>query len=154
MSRAFVKESEGDEGPGLPELRISEHRNLVTSRGHELIRRRVAALETELGRARAAEDRAATARIQRDQRYWSERLRTAELVPPQVDAEEARFGSTLTLEGADGRRVRYQIVGEDEAEPREGRLSYVSPVAQALLGAQVGDEIDIGGRAMEVVGIG
>jgi transcription elongation GreA/GreB family factor len=153
MSRAFVKESEGDEAPQLPELQVSPHRNLVTPRGFERIQSQVRALRSALSEARAADDKAALARVQRDLRYWSERLRSAEVVPPPVGAEEARFGSTVTLEDADGRRVRYRIVGEDEAEPREGRLSYVSPIAQALLGARAGDEIGIGGRAMEVVEI-
>jgi transcription elongation GreA/GreB family factor len=59
----------------------------------------------------------------------------------------------VTLEAVDGARLRYQVVGEDEAEPREGRISYVSPLAAALLGAATGDEVEVGGRAMEVVAI-
>lgn len=153
MSRAFVKESDGDDGVALPELQVSGHRNLVTPRGMALIRERVAALEAELSEARGREDRAAMARIQRDQRYWSERLRTAEVVPLPTDSVEVRFGSTVTLENPDGRRVSYQIVGEDEAAPREGRVSYVSPIGQALLGVQVGDDVVMGEGTVEVVGI-
>lgn len=154
MSRAFVRESDGDDAVALPELQVSGHRNLVTPRGMAQIRDRVAALEAELSEARGREDRAAIARIQRDQRYWSERLRTAEVVPLPTDSVEARFGSTVTLASTDGRRVSYQIVGEDEAAPREGRVSYVSPIAQALLGAEVGDELVIGEGTVEVVDIG
>ncbi len=153
MSRAFVKESDGHDDLGLPELKVSAHRNLVTPRGLGMIRERVTVLEAELGEARAAEDRAAVARIQRDLRYWSERLRTAEVVPIPAEATEVRFGSTVTLARPDGRRVSYQIVGEDEASPREGRVSYVSPIGEAALGARVGDEIKVDGRAMEVVDI-
>jgi transcription elongation GreA/GreB family factor len=153
MSRAFIKESEGDEGPPLPELQISPHRNLVTPRGLERIQSQVRALQAALGEARAAGDRAVLAQVQRDLRYWSERLRTAEVVPLPAGAGEVRFGSTVTLEAVDGARLRYQVVGEDEAEPREGRISYVSPLAAALLGAATGDEVEVGGRAMEVVAI-
>lgn len=151
MSRAFVKESEGDEGPQLPELQVSPHRNLVTPRGLERIQSQVRALQAALGEARAAGDKAALARVQRDLRYWSERQRTAEVVPPPAGAGEVRFGSTVTLAAADGARLRYQVVGEDEAEPREGRISYVSPLATTLLGATIGDEVEVGGRVMKVV---
>lgn len=153
MSRAFVKESEGDEGPVLPELQVSAYRNLVTPRGHGMIRERVTALEAELGEARAAGDRAQVARMQRDLRYWSERLRTAEVVPLPTDTNEVRFGSTVTLEAADGARVIYQIVGEDEAEPREGRISYVSPIGQAVMGKGVGDEAEVGDSAWVITTI-
>ena len=75
MSRAFVKESDGLEAEqNLPELRISEHRNLVTARGLELIEAEVRRLEAALGDARAAEDGAAIARLARDLRYWTARL--------------------------------------------------------------------------------
>lgn len=153
MSRAFVKESEGDEGPELPELQVSPHRNLVTPCGLERIQSRVRALQAALSEARGADDKAALARVQRDLRYWSERLRTAEVVPPPTEARDLRFGSAVTLEAADGERVRYQIVGEDEAEPRAGRISYVSPIARVLIGAEIGDEIEVGGRVMEVLAI-
>lgn len=153
MSRAFVKESEGDEGPQLPELQVSPHRNLVTPRGLERIQSRVRALQAAFSEARGSGDKAVLARVQRDLRYWNERLRTAEVVSPPTGATEVRFGSTVTLEAADGARLRYQVVGEDEAEPREGRISYVSPIGTALLGAQVGEEVQVGGRMMEVVAV-
>ncbi len=81
MSRAFVKESDGGEGQELPELQVSPHRNLVTAAGLALIEANVERLQSDLSEARAADDRAAVARIQRDLRYWSERQRTAERVP-------------------------------------------------------------------------
>src|SRR5688572_15736964 len=98
MSRAFVKESDGSEGQDLPELQVSPHRNLVTAAGHIQIEAKVERLQSELAEARAAEDRAAVARIQRDLRYWNERLRTAERVSLKPSADSVRFGSTVTLE--------------------------------------------------------
>ena len=83
MSRAFVKESEdaGNE-PELPERSVSPHRNLVTPTGLEQIEAVVRRLEDALTAARAADDKPAIARCQRDLRYWNQRRATAELVPP------------------------------------------------------------------------
>jgi transcription elongation GreA/GreB family factor len=64
-----------------------------------------------------------------------------------------RFGSTVTIEREDGRRQTYRIVGEDEAEPSHGTLSYVSPVAQAMMGKQVGDAIEAGTAEATIVSI-
>lgn len=154
MSRAFVKESDGADGEELPELQVSPHRNLVTPAGQRQIEATVENLKAGLSEARAAEDRAAIARIQRDLRYWSERRRTAELVKELPASGTVRFGSTVTLEKPGGQRLEYQIVGEDEADPAEGRISYVSPIARMLLGAAIGDEVVLGDDAAEIVTIG
>ncbi len=113
----------------------------------------VESLQAALSAARAAEDRAAIARIQRDLRYWTERQRTAELVPPLSATGTARFGSTVTLEKPDLTRVEYQIVGEDEADPANGKISYVSPIARKLLGAVEGDAVALADGEAEIVGI-
>jgi transcription elongation GreA/GreB family factor len=72
---------------------------------------------------------------------------------PPKDAAEVRFGSTVTIARDDGRRQTYRIVGEDEADPSLGTLSYVSPVAQALMGKQVGDTVQAGTADAEIVAI-
>jgi transcription elongation GreA/GreB family factor len=64
-----------------------------------------------------------------------------------------RYGSTVTIERDDGRRQTYRIVGEDEADPSLGTLCYVSPVAQALMGKQVGDTVQAGTADAEIVAI-
>lgn len=153
MSRAFVKESDGADGEALPELQVSPHRNLVTTAGLRQIEATVEGLQADLSAARAAEDRAGIARLQRDLRYWTERLRTAVLVPSLSASGVARFGSTVTLEKSDGTRVEYQIVGEDEADPANGRISYVSAIAQKLLGAAEGDAVALADSEAEIVGI-
>ncbi len=148
MSRAFVKESDGAGGEELPELQVSPHRNLVTPEGFVGIEAAVVRLRAELSAARSAEDRAGILRIQRDLRYWSERQRTAEVVKPQATGARVRFGSDVTLERRDGSRVAYRIVGEDEADPAAGKISWVSPIAKRLIGAEAGDEIELqDGRA-------
>ena len=154
MSRAFVKESDGSEGQELPELQVSPHRNLVTAAGHAQIEANVERLQVELTEARGAEDRASVARILRDLRYWNERLRTAERVPLNPSADAVRFGSTVTLEKSGGQVVIYQVVGEDEADPAKGRISYVSPIARQLIGSSVGDVATLVDGDAEIVEIG
>jgi transcription elongation GreA/GreB family factor len=151
MSRAFVKESDGDEE--LAELKLSPHRNLVTPDGLRQIDGQVERLRAELAAARASEDRAATKRVQRDLRYWSERRRTAELVAPAAAGGKARFGSEVVLEKAAGGKLAYRIVGEDEADPAIGKISYVSPIARLLIGVAAGDEVSLPDGAAEVVEI-
>jgi transcription elongation GreA/GreB family factor len=152
MSRAFVKEQDGDDVFGdLPERPVSEHPNLVTADGLAAIDAELARLQTEL--AAAADDRALQARVRRDLRYWQARRATAELVPPPVDATEVRFGATVIIERDDGRRQTWRIVGEDEADPAKGTVSYVSPLARALVGKSIGDVIAVAGNEAEIVGI-
>ena len=72
---------------------------------------------------------------------------------PPDDASEVHFGSTVTILREDGRRQTYRIVGEDEADPSAGTLSYVSPVAQALMGKQVGEMVEAGAGEAKIVEI-
>src|SRR5215213_4422771 len=154
MSRAFVKEPEGDAAiDDLPERPVSHHPNLVTSKGLALIETEVARLHREHAAAQAANDRATLARTARDLRYWSSRRASAQVVAPPADATEAHFGSTVTIERDDGRRQTFRIVGEDEADPAKGTISYVSPVAQALTGKRVGDVVQAGASEAEIVAI-
>lgn len=144
MSRAFVKESDGEEVyADLPDRPVDPRPNLVTPQG-------LAQIDVEIARLRAA-----LAEGARDLRYWEARRASAEVVPPAENAEEARFGLAVTLEREDGRRVTYRIVGIDEADPAAGRLSYVAPLAQALLGKRVGDSVPLGKQGeAEIVAIG
>jgi transcription elongation GreA/GreB family factor len=153
MSRAFVKEADGNEPEELPELIVSPHRNLVTPEGLVLIDGTLHRLEAELAAARAAGDRGAEARLQRDLRYWRQRRGSAEVVTASARTETVRFGSWVTLETASGESVRFRIVGEDESDPAHGLLAYVSPLAELLLGAAVGDVVDFRGAAAEIAAI-
>jgi len=153
MSRAFVKESDGAEQDDLPELVVSPHRNLVTADGLKLIEATQERLETELAAARAADDRATVARTERDLRYWRQRRATAEVVKVADRPDVVRFGSVVTLETAAGETVSYRIVGEDESDPRRGRISYVSPLAETLLGCRPGDTVALRDGDAEIVTI-
>ena len=151
MSRAFVKEQEDGGVEELPDRLISEHPNLVTPEGLEQIEAEVARLTAEHSAAQSEEDRARTAATARDLRYWTARLRSAEVVTPPADAAHVHFGSTVTIARDDGRRQTFRIVGEDEAEPAKGTIPYVSPLARALSGRAVGDVVKLGEGEVEVL---
>lgn len=154
MSRAFVKEPDGLEAfDELPERLVSPHRNLVTENGLAGIEAEVARLSRAYAEAQAAGDRAALNAAARDLRYWTARRASAELVAAPEGVEEVRFGSRVTFVRDDGRRQTYRIVGEDEADPGQGTVSYVSPIARALLGKAVGDSVRVGAGEAEIVAI-
>jgi transcription elongation GreA/GreB family factor len=160
MSVAFTKEQDAESvAADLPDRPISPHPNLVTARG-------LAQLDEALAQARAAysaarqagtevqSDRTAMARATRDLRYYSARRATAQLVDASATGDVVRFGSCVTVDRQDGRRLTFQIVGEDEADPAKGAISYVSPLAAALLGKGVGDEAVVGDGLVEIVQVG
>jgi transcription elongation GreA/GreB family factor len=103
--------------------------------------------------AQDADDKPLLAKINRDLRYWTSRRATAQVMEPPQDANEVRFGSQVTIEREDGRRQTYKIVGEDEADPTNGTLSYVSPVAQAIMGKPVGETVQAGATEATIVEI-
>ncbi len=150
MSRAFVKESD-QEVDRLPERVVSPHANLVTASGLRRIETQIQELEVERSTARAADDRAMLARIERDLRYWMQRRGSARVIEPAAEPDVARFGVRVTLRFEDGTQRALRIVGEDEADPARGLVSWVAPIGGALTGASVGDELEIlGGRATVV----
>jgi transcription elongation GreA/GreB family factor len=153
MSRAFVKEQEDASVEELPDRLISEHPNLVTKEGLAQIEAAVARLTAEHASAQAEEDRARAAATARDLRYWTARLQSAEVVIPPADGAHVHFGTTVTVQRADGRRQTFRIVGEDEADPAKGTIPYVSPLARALVGKAVGDVVKLGGGEVEVLAV-
>jgi transcription elongation GreA/GreB family factor len=153
MSRAFVREPEGGEAfEDLPDRTLSPH-HLVTASGLAQMDAEIKDLEQRLEEAKAADDKAEVTRLARDLRYWSARRVSAELIPPPTDTTHVRFGAQVTFEREDGRQQTYRIVGEDEADPAKGTLSYVSPLAQALMGKEVGDVIPVGSTTAEIIAI-
>ncbi|WP_020180272.1 transcription elongation factor GreA [Methylopila sp. M107] len=157
MSVAFTKEQDYEANAAdLPDRPISSHPNLVTREGLEALDRALADAKAAYGAAQAAGgqdlDRSALARAARDLRYYSARRASAELVAPSSDGRAA-FGSTVTLEREDGRRQTYRIVGEDEAEPAKGSVSYISPLARAVMGKTVGELASFAGGEAEILAI-
>ena len=159
MSVAFTREEDLEAtAADLADRPISPHPNLVTPEG-------LAAIEAELASARAAytaaqvqgsieSDRTAMARATRDLRYWAARRASAQLVELTEDDGAVRFGGSVSIEREDGRAQTWRIVGEDEADPAAGSVSHVSPLARAVMGKRVGDEVTVAGQSAEIVAVG
>ena len=159
LSVAFTKEESAETASEtlLPDRPISPHPNLVTETGLQ-------ALQTQLQQAREAyeaaqaiedvnEKRRQSAVPLRDIRYFAERLRTAQLVASPASNDIVAFGSTVTFSRTDGRVQTYRIVGEDEADPKAGSISFVSPVARSLMGKRIGDVVGAGAQEVEILAI-
>ena len=159
MSVAFVKEESAETAAEtlLPDRPVSPHPNLVTEAGLEALKRQLEEARQAYEAAGAIEDvnerRRQAAGPLRDLRYFTERVRTAQVVADPVATDVVAFGSTVTFSREDGRVQTYRIVGEDEADPRAGTISHVSPVAQQLLGRRVGDVVPVAGQELELVSI-
>lgn len=142
MSRAFVKEDTPDLAP-LPDLPVSPHPNLVTPRGLQALRDRLAAAQARLADLRARSDRLdklPEAAAERDIRYLEARLKSAILVDPRAHSGDVvAFGHRVTVEDDQGRRTVWEITGEDEADAHLHRIAPQSPLARALTGAELGD---------------
>jgi transcription elongation GreA/GreB family factor len=146
MSRAFVKEDTEDRlGEELPERPVSDQPNYVTHAGIVQLRERVEALQAELAQIKQAGealDRPRRSQVERDLRYYQSKLDGAIVVEvPAQPRDEVRFGARVEAEDEEGGRHRFTIVGEDEADVAEGKVSWLSPLARALMGAKVGDTV-------------
>ena len=159
MSVAFTKEDSAETASEtlLPDRPVSQHPNLVTEAG-------LKALELQLDQAREAyrtaqkiedlnERRRQAAIPLRDMRYFAARVRTAQVITNPTSTDNVAFGSTVTFRRADGRVQKYRIVGEDEADPKSGSISFVSPVARLLMGRAVGDVASTSDQELEIISI-
>src|ERR1044072_556346 len=146
MSRAFVKEND-EQGNELPERPQSPYPNHVTPRGLDALHQQLQTLEA--AHRRLAEpvgneliDQDAKHALERDIRYVQDRIARAIVIDPAAQPKDrVGFGATVETKDEAGTRRRCAIVGEDEADAANGRLSWVSPLARALTDAQVGDEV-------------
>lgn len=180
MSKAFTKESESevddDEGPGLPPLPVGS-KNYITPAGYARLRAELLDLiDNERPRlveivhwAASNGDRSENGdylygkkrlrEIDRRIRFLTKRLEIAEIVDPSLHAgsEQVFFGATVTYAEADGSERCITIMGIDEADSARGQISWISPVARALLKARVGDEVQLptpgGLRTLDVVAV-
>lgn len=159
MSVAFTREESAETAAEthLPDRPISPHPNLVTADGLRLLERLLAEAREGYAEAQKIEDvnerRRRSSPFARDIRYYSERVSTAMVQPDPASSETVAFGSRVTFRRDDGREQVFRIVGEDEAEPKTGSISYVSPVARALMGKRVGDVAKLGDHEIEIEAI-
>jgi transcription elongation factor GreB len=167
MSRAFVRESDYPQLPELPPL-VSPlppgAKNYLTPGGAQRLRDELARLlDTERPRLAAApaDDIDAKRELQTlDQRirYLRESLRTAEITTaPPGATDVVRFGATVTVRDATGTDTRYRIVGVDETDLDRNWVSWLSPIARALMNASPGQRVTFkaprGAKELEIVAI-
>jgi transcription elongation factor GreB len=161
MSRAFVNEDAGADRPDLPELPVPPGPNIVTPRGLAALHAQIAQRQADLAALKARPDRLdklPEAAAERDLRWLEARLKAAVVIDPAAhDLTEVAFGLAVTVADADGKETTYEITGEDEADATRHRIAPNSPLARALLGAQVGDVVTwkrpAGTLDLEIVGI-
>ena len=137
MSVAFRRESDEEHLEPKFELPFPPGPNLVTPRGLSLIEARNAELEAAIAAEPTPEQLLV---LQRDLRYWRARLTTAHLAPP-ASGDIVAFGTTVTIE-QDGKTRTLEIVGHDESDPAAGRIAFTAPLAKALIGSEIGEEVD------------
>ena len=150
MSVAFRRDGDEEHLEPKFEIPIPPGPNLVTARGLTLIGERVAVLEAQI--AQGGEETAINA-LKRDLRYWQTRQITAEPAPVP-DGETVEFGTTVTFQ-LNGKQRTLAIVGDDEADPAGGLISFSAPLSRALIGAEPGEFLPFGGKddAIEVLSI-
>ncbi|MGD9614678.1 MAG: transcription elongation factor GreB [Alphaproteobacteria bacterium] len=165
MSKAFVKESDGDtadlpdDAPAIPK----GVRNYITPAGHRRMQDELRRLLNEerpktveiVSWAAGNGDRSENGdylygkkklrEIDRRIRFLTKRLESAEIVDPsrQTRRDQVFFGATVTYAGSDEAERTVTIVGIDEVDPERGRVSWISPIARALLKAHEGDVVEL-----------
>lgn len=167
MSKAFLRESDEATEPEIP-VPVATlppgARNYITAAGAARLRGRLRRMRQDLRpplAARAASDpdaKAQLAALDQQIRTLQQSLFGAEVValtPGPTDV--VRFGTTVTVRERDGTKADYRIVGVDETEPEHGAISWVSPLAQALMNAHVGTHVQAvtpaGPKDLEIVAI-
>lgn len=159
MSVAFTKEESSETAAEtlLPDRPISGHPNLVTLKGLKQLQAELDAARAAYEAANAIEDVNERRRQQagplRDARYYTERVHTAQMMPDPESHDAVAFGSTVTYARDDNAAQTYRIVGEDEADPKSGTISFASPVARALMGKAVGDVVEVNEQELEILSI-
>jgi transcription elongation factor GreB len=162
MSKAFTKESiDADEEAELPEPAAPGGKNYITPEGFQRLqaeRKRLVEVERPevvkvVSWAASLGDRSENAdykygkrrlrEIDRRVRFLIKRLEAAEIVHSSGrDSDQAFFGAQVRVRGRDGEQA-LRIVGVDEVDPAQGRISWVSPVAKALLKRRAGDTVTV-----------
>ena len=179
MNKAFVRESDSEDDEELePSLKLlAGTRNYITPAGHarlkseleELVKRERPQVVEVVAWAASNGDRSENGdyiygkrrlrEIDRRIRFLTRRLEIAEVVDPsrQGDNDQVFFGARVTVSDGEGNESTYTIVGVDEADAARGRISWVSPLARALIKARAGDSVrfqsPLGVRELDIVDV-
>ena len=146
MSRAFVKENDLEHaGIDVPERPISAEKNYVTPDGLKELEEKISNLEEERKKSSLTTDsinKQKKLQLERDLRYFINRLESAILVSPQEqDKNKVLFSASVDVENELGEILNFQIVGEDEANVKINKIAYNSHLAKALIGNTLDDEV-------------
>ncbi|WP_127844197.1 GreA/GreB family elongation factor [Psychroflexus aestuariivivens] len=147
MSRGFVKESDQEEAPiippraALPEGQI----NYVTPKGLDMLENE----KTELQQSRSelnvdddTERRRALTVIDGKLKLLQDRLNSAQLIQPKDQPQdEVRFGAKVTFR-MNANKQEFQIVGVDEADVKQKKIAFTSPIAKSMTGHKVGNSFE------------
>ncbi len=161
MSRAFVNEDNAAAQADQPvERQVSEQPNHLTAQGLAQLQAKVAQLQHEHSAETAKGEKADKQRqadLERDLRYFNQRVHSAQVVAPATSTDKVRIGSWVTFANEQDEQQRIQLVGEDQADAHANLINWGSPLGRALLGAQVGDEVlwkrPVGDQLIEVLRI-
>ena len=146
MSRAFVKENDLEHaGIDIPERPVSNERNYVTPNGLKELQEKLNSLDSErqlLKELESSNSKQKKFRIERDLRYFSSRLKSAILVDPSnQDKKIVLFSAIVEVLSSKNKKYKFEIVGEDEANIKLSKISYLSPLAKSLIGSRIDDEV-------------
>jgi transcription elongation factor GreB len=146
MSRAFIKETDLEHaGIDIPERPISLETNYVTPAGLKHLQRSIDNLDKERQSFIGNEDsiiKQKKMRIERDIRYYSSRLKSAILIDPSIQNKEIiLFSAKVEVLSLNNKKYKFEIVGEDEVNINENKISYLSPIAKSLIGSRINDEV-------------
>ena len=152
MSRAFVNEDNAAAQADQPvERQVSEQPNHLTAHGLAQLQAKVAQLQAKVAQLQQAyslesaqgeqADKQRLADLERDLRYFNQRVQSAHVVAPATSTDKVQIGSWVTFANEHDEQQRIQLVGEDQADAGAGLINWGSPLGRALLGAQVGDEV-------------
>ena len=162
MSLAFFNEDQfAALNADVIERKLSEHVNYVTPLGLSQLKQLVEAQTAALKQLKSQEDtfnESKIAELERDCQYYQYRLDSAILVEKtDVPPETVVFGTKVTVEDESGQPHLFEIVGEDEADMKQSKVSYVSPIAKALIGQKVGETVTwsrpAGNQTLEIIKI-
>ncbi|MBP5953541.1 GreA/GreB family elongation factor [Pseudomonas iridis] len=161
MSRAFVNEDNAAAQADQPvERQVSAQPNYVTQQGLQQLQVKVAelqALHAEQTAKGEQADKQRQADLERDLRYFNQRLGSAQVAVAATSTDKVQIGSWVTYADEHDTERRVQLVGEDQADAAKGLINWGSPLGRALLGARLNDEVlwqrPAGDQMIEVIRI-
>jgi transcription elongation factor GreB len=147
MSKAFTREEDGSEQEEIPSVRSPlppGAKNYITPAGAERLEQRLKELLAKKQALIVREDGSSETeqrKVESAIRNLQEVLKSVVITGPPVDREKIAFGAAVTIRYESGEEEVFRIVGVDEADPQKGSVSWMSPLARALVSRKTGDKV-------------